>query len=162
METVSTFGKAIARVMKSKMAFHGITQAQAAAAMGISQSQLSKILLGRRTIDLNAFEAFCEALDEKPSDLITEGENIAKKEQEIMPASSTVAAHLIYVQNGQRLPKPINPTEQKKEELEFAHKLFGQTQNSTAQSTPKFPDDWPTLAADHDDNKHEESETPEE
>ncbi len=156
METVSTFGKAVARVMKGRMAFHGVTQAQAAAAMGISQSQLSKILLGKRTIDLNAFEAFCEALDENPSDIISEGERIAKKEQEQMPASSTVAAHLIYVKDGQRLIKPINPAEQKKEELEFVHKL------SHPRPDPEFPADWAELAANHDPNKRAESETPEE
>lgn len=148
--------------MRGRMAFHGITQAQAAAAMGISQSQLSKILLGKRTIDLDAFEAFCEALDEKPSDLISEGEDIAKKEREMLPASSTVAARLIYVQNGQRLPKPVNPAEQKKEDLEFVHKLFGQKQAPSTQGTPKFPADWAGLAADRDANKRAESETPEE
>lgn len=44
MKAISTFGRAMAQVMKSRMAFHDVTQGDMAAAMGISQSQLSKIL----------------------------------------------------------------------------------------------------------------------
>lgn len=47
--------------------------------MGISQSQLSKILRAERTIDLEAFEAFCEALEESPSILVKEAESLTHK-----------------------------------------------------------------------------------
>ena len=49
MKAISTFGRAMAQVMKSRMAFHDVTQGDMAAAMGISQSQLSKILRAQAT-----------------------------------------------------------------------------------------------------------------
>lgn len=62
MKNISTFGKAMAQVMKGRMAFHGVTQAEMAAAIQLSQSQLSKILRAERTIDLESFEALKDAL----------------------------------------------------------------------------------------------------
>lgn len=75
----------MAQVMKSRMAFHDVTQGDMAAAMGISQSQLSKILCAERTIDLEAFEAFCEALEESPS--------ILSRKRKALPTSNENARH---------------------------------------------------------------------
>ena len=41
MKNISTFGKAMAQVMKGRMAFHGVTQAEMAEAIQLSQSQLT-------------------------------------------------------------------------------------------------------------------------
>ena len=103
MKAISTFGRAMAQVMKSRMAFHDVTQGDMAAAMGISQSQLSKILRAERTIDLEAFEAFCEALEESPSILVKEAESLTHKQRERPSSSFIHAAKLIYVENGERL-----------------------------------------------------------
>lgn len=96
----------MAQVMKSRMAFHDVTQGDMAAAMGISQSQLSKILRAERTIDLEAFEAFCEALEESPSILVKEAESLTHKQRERLSSSFIHAAKLIYVENGERLASP--------------------------------------------------------
>ena len=108
MKAISTFGRAMAQVMKSRMAFHDVTQGDMAAAMGISQSQLSKDLLRvvERTIDLEAFEAFCEALEESPSILVKEAESLTHKQRERPSSSFIHAAKLIYVENGERLASP--------------------------------------------------------
>ena len=106
MKAISTFGRAMAQVMKSRMAFHDVTQGDMAAAMGISQSQLSKILRAERTIDLEAFEAFCEALEESPSILVKEAESLTHKQRERPSSSFIHAAKLIYVENGERLASP--------------------------------------------------------
>ena len=53
MKNISTFGKAMAQVMKGRMAFHGVTQAEMAEAIQLSQSQLSKILGPRELLISN-------------------------------------------------------------------------------------------------------------
>lgn len=106
MKNISTFGKAMAQVMKGRMAFHGVTQAEMAAAIQLSQSQLSKILRAERTIDLESFEAFCEALDENAADLVKAGESIARRIQNNLPESFVPAATLVFVEGDERLDKP--------------------------------------------------------
>lgn len=96
----------MAQVMKGRMAFHGVTQAEMAEAIQLSQSQLSKILRAERTIDLESFEAFCEALDENAADLVKAGESIAKRVQNNSPESFVSAATLVFVEGDERLAKP--------------------------------------------------------
>lgn len=96
----------MAQVMKGRMAFHGVTQAEMAEAIQLSQSQLSKILRAERTIDLESFEAFCEALDENAADLVKAGESIAKRAQNNSPESFVPAATLVFVEGDERLAKP--------------------------------------------------------
>ena len=96
----------MAQVMKGHMAFHGVTQAEMAEAIQLSQSQLSKILRAERTIDLESFEAFCEALDENAADLVKAGESIAKRVQNNSPESFVPAATLVFVEGDERLAKP--------------------------------------------------------
>lgn len=96
----------MAQVMKGRMAFHGVTQAEMAEAIQLSQSQLSKILRAERTIDLESFEAFCEALDENAADLVKAGESIAKRVQNNSQESFVPAATLVFVEGDERLAKP--------------------------------------------------------
>lgn len=96
----------MAQVMKGRMAFHGVTQAEMAEAIQLRQSQLSKILRAERTIDLESFEAFCEALDENAADLVKAGESIAKRVQNNSPESFVPAATLVFVEGDERLAKP--------------------------------------------------------
>lgn len=96
----------MAQVMKGRMAFHGVTQAEMAEAIQLSQSQLSKILRAERTIDLESFEAFCEALDENAADLVKAGGSIAKRVQNNSPESFVPAATLVFVEGDERLAKP--------------------------------------------------------
>lgn len=74
METIATFRQAMAQIMKGRMAFHGVKQAETAEAIGISQSQLSKILRADRPIDLETFEAFCAFLGDDAASLVAQGQ----------------------------------------------------------------------------------------
>lgn len=77
METIATFRQAMAQIMKSRMAFHGVKQAETAEAIGISQSQLSKILRADRPIDLETFEALCTFLGDDAAALVAQGRALA-------------------------------------------------------------------------------------
>ncbi|OZG62429.1 helix-turn-helix protein [Bifidobacterium lemurum] len=103
MKTLSSFCKAMAQIMRSRMAFHDITQSEMAEAIGISQSQLSKILRAERTIDLETFEAFCETLGESTADLVKDGESIAERTKETNPDRYQPAAKFSLVEDNTRM-----------------------------------------------------------
>ena len=79
METIATFRQAMAQSMKGRMAFHGVKQAETAEAIGISQSQLSKILRADRPIDLETFEALCTFLGDDAAALVAQGRALADR-----------------------------------------------------------------------------------
>lgn len=69
----------MAQIMKSRMAFHGVKQSETAEAIGISQSQLSKILRADRPIDLETFEALCTFLGDDAAALVAQGRALADR-----------------------------------------------------------------------------------
>lgn len=69
----------MAQIMKGRMAFHGVKQAETAEAIGISQSQLSKILRADRPIDLETFEALCTFLGGDAAALVAQGRALADR-----------------------------------------------------------------------------------
>ncbi|MEE1296684.1 MAG: helix-turn-helix transcriptional regulator [Bifidobacterium sp.] len=79
METTAAFRQAMAQIMKGRMAFHGVQQAETAEAIGISQSQLSKILRADRPIDLETFEALCTFLGDDAAALVAQGRALADR-----------------------------------------------------------------------------------
>lgn len=79
METTAAFRQAMAQIMKSHMAFHGVKQSETAEAIGISQSQLSKILRADRPIDLETFEALCTFLGDDAAALVAQGRALADR-----------------------------------------------------------------------------------
>lgn len=79
METTAAFRQAMAQIMKSRMAFHGVKQSETAEAIGISQSQLSKILRADRPIDLETFEALCAFLGDDAAALVAQGRALADR-----------------------------------------------------------------------------------
>ena len=79
METTAAFRQAMAQIMKSRMAFHGVKQSETAEAIGISQSQLSKILRADRPIDLETFEALCTFLGDDAAALVAQGRALADR-----------------------------------------------------------------------------------
>lgn len=60
---VDKFGKAVATQLRARRAHQEMTQQELAERTGISQSQLSKQLRGFRAINLDEFEAICDALN---------------------------------------------------------------------------------------------------
>ena len=79
METTAAFRQAMSQIMKSRMAFHGVKQSETAEAIGISQSQLSKILRADRPIDLETFEALCTFLGDDAAALVAQGRALADR-----------------------------------------------------------------------------------
>lgn len=69
----------MAQIMKSRMAFHGVKQSETAEAIGISQSQLSKILRADRPIDLETYEALCTFLGDDAAALVAQGRALADR-----------------------------------------------------------------------------------
>lgn len=69
----------MAQIMKGRMVFHGVKQAETAEAIGISQSQLSKILRADRPIDLETFEALCTFLGDDAAALVAQGRALADR-----------------------------------------------------------------------------------
>lgn len=86
------------------MAFHGVKQAETAEAIGISQSQLSKILRADRPIDLETFEAFCAFLGDDAASLVAQGQALAdaRKDGQAKSASAVddASAALADADNG--------------------------------------------------------------
>lgn len=78
-DTMSNFGKVIARLLNDERLQKGVTQAELAESTGISQSQISKQLRGTRDINIDELSAIADALD------ISLVELIRKAEQEINP-----------------------------------------------------------------------------
>lgn len=147
MRTLSTFSKAMAQVMKSRMAFHGISQSEMANAIEISQSQLSKILRADRAIDLDTFAAFCEAIGESPTDLIKEGEQFTEKIKRNNPKAYVNAAreHLVSLN--------IN-------DINDDVPLTADGEVDYTELTRRFNPEELGLAAYRDPNKNFESQTP--
>lgn len=63
---MSDFRTAVSAKLRARRAELQIRQADLAAAAGISQSQLSKVLRGERSVDLEVFVRLCRALDLHP------------------------------------------------------------------------------------------------
>ena len=84
----------MAQIMKGRMAFHGVKQAETAEAIGISQSQLSKILRADRPIDLETFEAFCAFLGDDAASLVAQGQALtdARKNDPADEANAALAS----------------------------------------------------------------------
>lgn len=154
----------MAQVMKGRMAFHGITQIEMADAIGISQSQLSKILRADRSIDLEAFEAFCEALGENAADLVAEGEEIAKQTQAHNPDAYVPAVGLILVKNGQRIKASASaPAGERSPALDDGpDAALSEAERAVlADAIAAHPEDY-DLAANDDPWKEAEGSTPRE
>ena len=60
---------AVAAELRSLQARVQVTQADLADAAGISQSQMSKVLRGKRPLTLGQFAAACERLGADPADV---------------------------------------------------------------------------------------------
>jgi len=70
--TLSTYGQMTARLLRSKIAFFDFSQAEIAENVGISQSQLSKILRAERPLDIDVLLGILISIGIDPSKFITE------------------------------------------------------------------------------------------
>lgn len=70
----SALTREAAAVLRGWMARRGLTQAMMSEATDISQSQLSKLLRGERTMDLDQMFSICAALGLNPVSVLAEAE----------------------------------------------------------------------------------------
>jgi len=101
---VSDLTRHVASRLRGLMAQHRVTQAELAESIGVSQSQLSKMVRGVRPIDLDQLDGMCIALGVDTGDLIKEAE-AALQNYDFVPN-----ARLIFVDDGLRLSDPIDTT----------------------------------------------------
>lgn len=90
-----------ASILRGLIARYGVTQTQMAEAVGVSQSQLSKMIRGTRPIDLDQLAAMCEALGASPSKVLAEAEDF------LVNYATPHAAKFIFVMEGIRQEPPI-------------------------------------------------------
>jgi len=95
-----------ASILRGLIARYGVTQTQMAEAVGVSQSQLSKMIRGTRPIDLDQLTAMCEALDASPSKVLAEAEDF------LINYATPYATKYIFVNDGIRQDPPIVVAEQ--------------------------------------------------
>lgn len=73
-DTMSNFGKVIARLLNDERLQKGVTQAELAESTGISQSQISKQLRGTRDINIDELSSIVTALNMSLVELIRTAE----------------------------------------------------------------------------------------
>ncbi|WIE54200.1 helix-turn-helix transcriptional regulator [Curtobacterium sp. MCBD17_003] len=101
---ISDLTRLVASNIRGLMAQHGVKQADLAASIGVSQSQLSKMIRGVRPIDLDQLDGMCMALGEDTAAVI-------KRAEETLSNYETVPnARLLFVDDGIRLEEPIDTT----------------------------------------------------
>lgn len=99
---VSDLTRYVAAKIRGLMGEHGVTQAELADSIGVSQSQLSKMTRGVRPIDLDQLDGMCMALGVDTGDLIKEAEDTLSN-YETKPN-----AKLLFVDEGIRRAEPID------------------------------------------------------
>lgn len=97
---LSDLTRKIASILRGHMAQYGITQAELADAIGVSQSQLSKFVRGVRPIDIDQYAAMCQSMGLDPSKVMQEAEEFLA-EYDVDPI-----AKIVYVEDGKVLPQP--------------------------------------------------------
>ncbi|PPI08213.1 helix-turn-helix domain-containing protein [Rathayibacter sp. AY1B8] len=102
--SVHDYTRQTAAILRGLVARYGVTQAELSAAVGVSQSQLSKMLRGQRPIDIDQLEGMARALG-------TSGFAVLKEvEDTLADFDVTPATALIFVEEGLRLPEPFDTT----------------------------------------------------
>lgn len=99
---VNDLTRLIASRIRGLMAQHGVKQADLAASINVSQSQLSKMLRGVRPIDLDQLDGMCLALGQQMSVIVAEAEEILAK------LDAEPSARYIFVDDGLRLETPMD------------------------------------------------------
>lgn len=99
---ISDLTRLVAATIRGQMAQHGVTQAEMADALGVSQSQFSKMLRGVRSINLDELDGMCVALGLATSDVIKQAETVLSK------YDAKYNARYVYVDDGVRLERPFD------------------------------------------------------
>ncbi|MEI3845363.1 MULTISPECIES: helix-turn-helix domain-containing protein [unclassified Microbacterium] len=90
----------VGRIVAGLMARYNVTQKQMADSVGVSQSQLSKMLRGERSIDLDQLDVMAAGFEKTAVQILAEAEELVDEMQG--PIDGTV----FFVENGLRVPEP--------------------------------------------------------
>jgi len=101
---VSDLTRLIASMIRGLMARHGVKQAEMAESIGVSQSQLSKMIRGVRPIDIDQLDGMCRALGVDLSGIIKDAE------QTLSAYDAKPNARFIFVDDNIRLATPYDTT----------------------------------------------------
>jgi len=102
VSTVGPLTKEVAAIIRGRMARFNVNQTELAESVGISQSQLSKMVRGTRPIDIDQLESICDALGMGIEDAIEEATTLLRNLDE--PLSN---ARAIFVSDETRLAKVL-------------------------------------------------------
>lgn len=102
----SSFTTEVLRILNSKIVRYDINQTELASAIGVSQSQLSKILRGTRPMDVDVFAGICEALDLNISEVVEEADSLTSDKNLSIHFSRIPAASKKLVLFNSKLPEP--------------------------------------------------------
>lgn len=91
----------LAGKIRALMAQHNVSQGQLAEAIGVSQSQLSKMVRGARPITIDQFEAMCWSFGVNFHELLEEAHDF------LINYDNPIPTKLVFVEEGVRLPAPI-------------------------------------------------------
>lgn len=101
---VSDITRHVASQIRGLMAQYGVKQGELAESIGVSQSQLSKMVRGTRPIDLDQLDGMCRALGVDTFTVVKEAE------ETLSNYDSQPNAKLIFVDQNVRLDKPFDTT----------------------------------------------------
>lgn len=91
----------VAGTIRSLMAKHGVSQGQLAEAVGVSQSQLSKMTRGAKPISIDQLHAMCWALGADIVDVLKEAQDF------LYDYDFQVPSRMYFVREGLRLSEPV-------------------------------------------------------
>ncbi|PPF39937.1 helix-turn-helix transcriptional regulator [Pseudoclavibacter sp. AY1H1] len=99
--TPTELAREIVGILRGRAARYDVTQSELAAATGVSQSQLSKMLRGKRPMDIDVMDALAVALGTTVSEIVIEAE--AAVEDDLM-----TSARFIYVMENRRVEEAFD------------------------------------------------------
>lgn len=117
--TPSPLTAEVGRIIAGLMKRYNVTQAQMAASLKISQSQLSKMLRGTRAIEIDQLDIMATGFEKSSVEILTEAEELV--DEMYGPIDGTV----FFVENGVRAEVPyvygdVHGKAHTKDELELA------------------------------------------
>ena len=90
----------VAGQVRALMARYGVSQSQMAESVGISQSQLSKMVRGVKPITIDQLDAMCRSLGVDSWEVLREAEEFLAAHDRVLPA------RLVFVERGVALDEP--------------------------------------------------------
>ncbi len=98
----------VAGQLRALMARYGVSQSQMAESVGVSQSQLSKMVRGVKPITIDQLDAMCWSLGVDSWEILREAEEFLASHDRALPG------RLVFVEHGVALSEPRHVTDNRK------------------------------------------------